>query len=75
MLLSQKLQHEAFESILEHVRTVLHEDARTTKGFSAAHLQRCFAVRTGINGLLDVARKTYCELVDDVTGQLSSHVI
>ena len=29
-------------------------------------LQRCFAVKSGINGLLDVARRTYCEIVDDI---------
>ncbi len=29
-------------------------------------LQRCFAVRAGLNGLLDVARRTYCEIVDDI---------
>ncbi len=29
-------------------------------------LQRCFSVRGNINGLLDVARRTYCEIVEDI---------
>lgn len=29
-------------------------------------LQRCFAVKPDINGLLDVARRTYSELIDDI---------
>lgn len=29
-------------------------------------LQRCFAVRPEINGLLDVARRTYSELIEDI---------
>lgn len=29
-------------------------------------LQRCFAVKPNINGLLDVARRTYSELIEDI---------
>lgn len=29
-------------------------------------LQRCFAVKHNINGLLDVARRTYSELIEDL---------
>ena len=29
-------------------------------------LQRCFSVRGNINGLLDVARRTYCEIINDI---------
>lgn len=29
-------------------------------------LQRCFAVKPDINGLLDVARRTYSELIEDI---------
>lgn len=29
-------------------------------------LQRCFAVKPEINGLLDVARRTYSELIEDI---------
>jgi DNA mismatch repair protein MSH4 len=29
-------------------------------------LQRCFSIRGDLNGLLDVARRTYCEIVEDI---------
>lgn len=44
------------------------ENAKTVKGSVAAHLHGCFAIKTGVNSLLDVAKKTYCEIVQDITG-------
>ena len=35
-------------------------------GFTSSNMQRCFAIRSGINDMLDVARQTYCELIDDM---------
>lgn len=29
-------------------------------------IQRCFAVKPELNGLLDVARRTYSELIEDI---------
>ena len=29
-------------------------------------LQRCFAIKSGVRDLLDIARQTYCELVKDI---------
>jgi hypothetical protein len=29
-------------------------------------LQECFAIRPGVNGLLDVARKTYLQSCEDI---------
>lgn len=29
-------------------------------------MQRCFAIKLNINGLLDVARRTYSELIEDI---------
>lgn len=31
-------------------------------------MQQCFAVQAGIHGLLDVARKTYSETIEDIHG-------
>ena len=35
-------------------------------------LQRCFAVKSGVNGLLDVSRRVYCEIVDDVEDMVAA---
>lgn len=30
--------------------------------------QKCYAVRSNINEFLDIARRTYTEIVDDIAG-------
>ena len=35
-------------------------------------LQRCFAIKSGVNGLLDVARRIYCEIVDDIEDMVAA---
>lgn len=32
--------------------------------------QKCYAVRSNINEFLDIARRTYTEIVDDIAGNL-----
>jgi DNA mismatch repair protein MSH4 len=49
------------------VKKLLHDDAKNVKGYSASCIQRCFAIKSEMNVLLDLARKTYCELVDEIT--------
>lgn len=55
-----------FYDILEKVQEVINENAKIQKGSAAMKLQRCFAIKNGVNGLLDVARRTFCELIDDM---------
>ena len=50
------------------LREVLHEDARLVKGSAALRTQRCFAIKPKVNGLLDVARKIYSEIIEEITG-------
>lgn len=50
----------------------LHEDVKAPKGGKAALFQKCFAVKSGVNDLLDVARKTYSELINDIHDHVSS---
>jgi len=64
------LQAESLQKIYDSVKKVLHEDARSAKGFSASCIQRCFAIKSELHVLLDLARKTYCELIDEITRTL-----
>ena len=57
------LEDEAYPLMLEQIQAVISKEAHVAKSSAAMKLQRCFAIRDGINGLLDVARKTYCDLV------------
>ncbi|XP_045516857.1 mutS protein homolog 4-like [Pieris brassicae] len=51
--------------IADRIRSILLDDAHLEKG-AMGSLQRCFAIKPEINGLLDVARRTYSELIDDI---------
>ncbi|XP_073956149.1 mutS protein homolog 4-like isoform X2 [Choristoneura fumiferana] len=54
-----------FNEISERIKNIIQDDAHLEKG-AMGSLQRCFAVKPDINGLLDVARRTYSELIDDI---------
>ncbi|CAG5045234.1 unnamed protein product [Parnassius apollo] len=54
-----------YNEIAERIRKIIQEDAHLEKG-AVGSLQRCFAVKPEINGLLDVARRTYSELIEDI---------
>ncbi|XP_035824498.1 mutS protein homolog 4 [Aplysia californica] len=55
-----------FKTILEKIGEVINDATHLEKGALQQHYQRCAAIKTKINGLLDVARRTYTELVDDL---------
>ncbi|CAH2048755.1 unnamed protein product, partial [Iphiclides podalirius] len=58
-------QNPHYNEIAERIRKVIQEDAHLEKG-AMGSVQRCFAVKPDINGLLDVARRTYSELIEDI---------
>ncbi|XP_047533429.1 mutS protein homolog 4-like [Vanessa atalanta] len=61
----QDFENPHYEEIANHIRNVIQDDAHLEKG-AMGSLQRCFAVKPEINGLLDVARRTYSELIEDI---------
>ncbi|XP_026739194.1 mutS protein homolog 4-like isoform X2 [Trichoplusia ni] len=58
-------QNPHYNEITERIKRIIQDDAHIEKG-AMASLQRCFAVKPDINGLLDVARRTYSELIEDI---------
>ncbi|KAB8336842.1 hypothetical protein FH972_021150 [Carpinus fangiana] len=52
--------------ILARVNTVLNDDVRYSKSPLDLRNNRTYAVKAGVNGLLDVSRTTYKENTDDV---------
>ncbi|XP_050558036.1 mutS protein homolog 4-like isoform X1 [Spodoptera frugiperda] len=54
-----------YNEIAERIKRIIQDDAHLEKG-AMGSLQRCFAVKPDINGLLDVARRTYSELIEDI---------
>ncbi|XP_033098705.1 mutS protein homolog 4-like [Anneissia japonica] len=63
----KSLHDSRFELILDKIQTVIHDETRYQKGALNMRTQKCFAVKPNINGLLDVARRTYTEIVDDIS--------
>ncbi|KAK4819849.1 hypothetical protein QYF61_012994 [Mycteria americana] len=57
-----------FGIILEKITTVINDDTRYTKGCLSMRTQKCYAVKPNINEFLDIARRTYTEIVDDIAG-------
>ncbi|ETE68609.1 MutS protein-like 4, partial [Ophiophagus hannah] len=62
------LEDSRFGIILEKIKTVINDDTRYTKGCLNMRTQKCYAVKPNINEFLDIARKTYTEIVDDIAG-------
>lgn len=54
--------------ILEQIKTVINDDTTYLKGSLNLRMQKCYAVRPNINEFLDIARKAYTEIVDDIAG-------
>ncbi|XP_045212131.2 mutS protein homolog 4-like isoform X2 [Mercenaria mercenaria] len=61
------LEDPRFVLMLDKINCIIHEDARYQKGTLNMRSQKCFAVKPNMNGLLDISRKTYTEMVDDIT--------
>ncbi|XP_066228301.1 mutS protein homolog 4 [Saccopteryx leptura] len=65
------LEDKRFGIILEKIKTVINDDVRYMKGCLNMRTQKCYAVRSNINEFLDIARRTYTEIVDDIAGMIS----
>ncbi|XP_024937048.1 mutS protein homolog 4 isoform X2 [Cephus cinctus] len=62
----KNLQDSQYGIMKEKILKVIQPEARSVAGFTSANMQRCFALKAGISDMLDVARQTYCELIDDM---------
>ncbi|KAL0020849.1 hypothetical protein WJX77_001177 [Trebouxia sp. C0004] len=58
--------HEVFHTLLETATEVLDEDVKSSKTAFINRTQQCFAVRSGVDGILDLARSTFCRVTEQV---------
>ncbi|XP_018545467.1 mutS protein homolog 4 [Lates calcarifer] len=65
---STSLEDARFDLILEQIKTVINDDTTYLKGSLNMRTQKCYAVRPNINEFLDIARRAYTEIVDDIAG-------
>lgn len=63
------LNSETFNTVIKILREVIHNEAYPAKGPNAI-MQRCFAIRTGVNGLLDHIRSVYSQRLEEMRGNI-----
>jgi DNA mismatch repair protein MSH4 len=68
------LRRPELQVVRENIGAYIEPDAHKRAGAVAMRTERYFAVKAGLNGLLDVARKTYVEVLDDVQDLLGQYV-
>ncbi|KAH6921772.1 hypothetical protein HPB50_004901 [Hyalomma asiaticum] len=55
-----------YSEMHKNICTVIREDVVYQKGIWNRVLQLCFSIKPDVNGLLDIARRTYSEVQDDI---------
>ncbi|XP_052009228.1 mutS protein homolog 4 [Xyrauchen texanus] len=62
------LEDSRFKSILDQIKSMINDDTSYMKGSLNMRTQKCYAVRPNVNEFLDIARRAYTEVVDDIAG-------
>ncbi|RXN11341.1 mutS -like protein [Labeo rohita] len=62
------LEDSRFNSILDQIKSLINDDTSYTKGSLTMRTQKCYAVRPNVSEFLDIARRAYTEVVDDIAG-------
>lgn len=65
----QNLQDTRLATVLKRVLQTVVEGTTGNRQGTFNQLHACFMIRAGINGLLDVAKKTYCEIAQESAGR------
>ncbi|KAI8981084.1 muts domain V-domain-containing protein [Pilobolus umbonatus] len=60
------LCHPSFNTLSQAINETINEEVGIEKSGLGLRNQKCYAVKAGVNGLLDVARQAYKETVQDV---------
>ncbi|XP_049595657.1 mutS protein homolog 4 [Syngnathus scovelli] len=64
---STSLEDDRFDMISKQILTVINDETTYLKGNFNMRTQKCYAVRPNINEFLDIARRAYTEIVDDIS--------
>ncbi|KAK7141971.1 hypothetical protein R3I94_011613 [Phoxinus phoxinus] len=60
------LEDSRFNSILDLIKSLINDDTSYMKGSLTMRTQKCYAVRPNISEFLDIARRAYTEVIDDI---------
>eukprot|EP01119_Soliformovum_irregulare_P017774 TRINITY_DN5333_c0_g1_i3.p2 TRINITY_DN5333_c0_g1~~TRINITY_DN5333_c0_g1_i3.p2 ORF type:complete len:554 (-),score=161.96 TRINITY_DN5333_c0_g1_i3:2031-3692(-) len=71
--IAANLKHASLLTLHQDIEAILNQDTQYSKSTYHMRMQQCFAVKMGINPLLDVARKTYTETIEDMNLALNRY--
>ncbi len=60
------IKNDVFFSLLETINTMLLESTKYSKSPIEMRQQECFAINSGVDGVLDISRKSYVEFVEEI---------
>ncbi|KAF5308796.1 hypothetical protein FQR65_LT06029 [Abscondita terminalis] len=63
--LKEVINNPVFDTIKDILKTMINTDAHPAKG-KLGLMQRCFAIKHGVNHLLDLVRKSYLERLEEM---------
>ncbi|KAE9310301.1 hypothetical protein PR003_g20301 [Phytophthora rubi] len=60
------LRDEQFTGIKADIERVVNDRVKVCRSAARKRIQECFAVRAGVDGMLDVARRTYLDTIEKI---------
>lgn len=54
--------------MLEIINMTINKESTRSKGYSQSQFQRCFAVKSNLNPVLDLSRTVYSNLLEEFHG-------
>ena len=73
--LQKNIEEENFQAISNLIDKYVNSETQYQKGCLNQRTQMCFALKPGLNGMLDVSRKTYTEIVEDIQGFFNNSLL
>ncbi|GAN05554.1 mutS protein homolog 4 [Mucor ambiguus] len=67
------LSNQVFDELEAAINSIINEDIGIEKSSLGIRNQKCYAVKSGVNGLLDVARQTYKETTEDIYDLIATY--
>ena len=62
----ENFKHPSLVAMLTEIESIIDSETQAHKQAFISRTQHCFAVRNGADGLLDIARATFCRLTEEI---------
>lgn len=72
---TKNFSNDSLQFIESEISSLLSESTTFSKSAQEMRFQECFAIKSGVNGLLDVARKTYLLTIEEIHAVSELYVV